>query len=425
MIRLELLFLSSALALLPACEHNDHDHGKPGHDDHAGHDDHPSHTGPSKSERGHPGRSGPEDGDHDDHAQDDGHGDEHGEARVVHLSPEAASRSGIRIGTAEAGALAGALEVPAEVQLNPDRVAHISPLVEGQLLSVDVSLGDRVEAETRLAQLRSVELGQARAELSRTTSLRKVAKQNRDRQRKLRGEGISSERRLLEAELAYEQADAERDAARSRLRVFGLRGGSGPDMTLASPIDGVVVERHATRGENVSPDDTLFIVADLTRVWVIGRVYEQQLARIAPGMAASLTLHAYPGRSWTGSVDFVGATLDESTRTLPIRVEIDNPDGVLRPGLFGALRLTSGAPSGTAVVVPLSAIQMVDNRSVVFVPGDEEGEFAARPVTVGRESARQAEVIEGLDAGTRVVVAGAFVLKSELMRGQLGHGHAH
>ena len=82
-------------------------------------------------------------------------------------------------------------------------------------------------------------------------------------------------------------------------------------------------------------------------------------------------------------------------------------------------------PSGTAVVVPLSAIQMVDNRTVVFVPGGEEGEFAARPVTVGRESPRQAEVIEGLEAGARVVVAGAFVLKSELMRGQLGHGHAH
>jgi len=286
-------------------------------------------------------------------------------------------------------------------------------------------LGDRVEAETHLARLRSVELGQARAELSRTTSLRDVAEQNRDRQRRLREEGISSERSLLEAELAYEQADAERDAARSRLRVFGLRGGSGPDMTLESPIAGVVVERHATRGENVSPDDTLFIVADLSRVWVIGRVYEQQVAQVAPGMNATLTLNAYPGRTWTGTVDFVGATLDESTRTLPIRVEIDNPDGLLRPGLFGSLRLASGQPTSTSVVVPLSAVQTLDNRTVVFVPGDEDGEFAAHPVTTGRENTRQVEVLAGLEPGVRIVVEGAFILKSELMRGELGHGHAH
>lgn len=414
MKRTTLLVLTCVLAMGPGCKDSDgHDHGGESHEEHAGHDDH------AGDEHGHEEHAG-EDEAHDDHG---GHDD--GEERVVRISPEVLSRNGIRLGTAEAGVLTGAFEVPAEVQLNPDRVAHISPLVEGQLLSVDVTLGDRVEAETQLARLRSVELGQARAELSRTTSLRDVAEQNRDRQRRLREEGIGSERSLLEAELAYEQADAERDAARSRLRVFGLRGGSGPDMTLESPIAGVVVERHATRGENVSPDDTLFIVADLSRVWVIGRVYEQQVAQVAPGMNANLTLNAYPGRTWTGTVDFVGATLDESTRTLPIRVEIDNPDGLLRPGLFGSLRLASGQPTSTSVVVPLSAVQTVDNRTVVFVPGHEEGEFAAHPVTTGRENTRQVEVLEGLEPGARIVVEGAFILKSELMRGDLGHGHAH
>jgi len=364
MKRITLFVLTCVLAMGPGCkDSNGHDPGGESHEEHAGHDDHAGdehgHEEHAGEDEGHDDRGGGEEG-HDDHGD--------GEERVVRISPEALSRNGIRLGTAEAGVLAGAFEVPAEVQLNPDRVAHISPLVEGQLLSVDVTLGDRVEAETQLARLRSVELGQARADLSRTTSLRDVAEQNRDRQRRLREEGISSERSLLEAELAYEQADAERDAARSRLRVFGLRGGSGPDMTLESPIAGVVVERHATRGENVSPDDTLFIVADLSRVWVIGRVYEQQVAQVAPGMNATLTLNAYPGRTWTGTVDFVGATLDESTRTLPIRVEIDNPDGLLRPGLFGSLRLASGQPTSTSVVVPLSAVQTIDNRTVVFVP---------------------------------------------------------
>jgi cobalt-zinc-cadmium efflux system membrane fusion protein len=325
----------------------------------------------------------------------------------------------------ESGILGSLLEVPAEVQLNPDRVAHISPLVNGQLVSVDVTLGDQVEVDQQLAILRSVELGQARVELNRTSALRDVAAQNRDRQEQLRAEGISSERSLLEAELAYEQADAERDAALSRLRVFGTRDHSGPDMILESPMAGVVIERHATRGENVSTEDILFIVADLSRVWVIGRVYEQQVADIVPGMSATLTLNAYPERFWSGTVDFVGSVLDESTRTLPIRVQLDNPDGMLSPGLFGALRLVSGQSGESTAVVPLAAVQTVENRSVVFIPGEHEGEFQARPVTLGFEGPHQVEIISGLETDARVVVEGAFILKSELVRGELGHGHAH
>ncbi|MBO6940579.1 MAG: efflux RND transporter periplasmic adaptor subunit [Deltaproteobacteria bacterium] len=406
------------------------EHAGESHAEHAGHDEHEGDEH-AHEEHADEGESHADEGeDHADEGEDHagegegGHG-EGAEEQVAHLSPEALRRSDIRLGTAEAGVLTGALEVPAEVQLNPDRVAHVSPLVDGQLLSVEATLGDEVEQGDRLARLRSVELGLARAELSRTTSLRAVAQQNRDRQRRLRTDGISSERSLLEAELAYEQADAERAAALSRLRVFGVRGGGGPDMNLESPIGGLVVQRHAARGENVSPDDTLFIVADVSRVWVIGRVYEQQVAQVAQGMEAMLTLNAYPGRSWTGTIDYIGATLDETTRTLPVRVEVENPDGLLRPGLFGSLRLVSGEPTDSTVVVPLSAIQTYDNRTVVFVPGDEEGEFIAHPVTVGRESAQQAEVLQGLEPGARVVVDGAFVIKSELMRGELGHGHAH
>ena len=351
--------------------------------------------------------------------------EDHGDEDVVSLTKEALALSGVQLGVLEERVISTGLKVPAEVRLNPDKVAHISALVSGQLLSVDVTLGDRVEAQAQLAKLRSVELGQARAELSRTTSLRDVAEQHRDRQRRLREEGISAERSLLEAELAYKQANAERDAALSRLQVFGLRGGSGPDMTLISPIAGVVVERHATRGENVSPEDTLFVVADLTRVWVLGRVYEQQIAQIREGMSATLTLSAYPEERWTGEVSFIGATLDESTRSLPIRVELDNLKGLLRPGLFGTLQLFAEHDGVSALMVPESAIQTLEGRTVVFVPGDEEGEFRATTVTVKRSSDGYSEISGPLLAGAQVVISGAFVLKSELMRGELGHGHAH
>lgn len=404
---------------------DDHGHGKDGKDDHGhgkgGHDDHDDHGKEGKDAHDDHGKGG-----HDDHGKgghgEGGHEEEEG---AVHFSPKALARSGVRVAAVTTGALAGTLEVPAEVQLNPNHVAHISPLVEGQLLSVDVTLGDKVTSGQQLGRLRSIELGQARAELSRASSMRSIARKTLRRQEKLRAEGINSQRKVLAAQLTYEQAKAELDAATSRLRVFGVGAGGGPDMTLESPIDGLIVERHATRGENVAPDDTLFIVADLERVWVIGRVYEQQVSKIAKGMTATLTLNAYPARSWSGTVDFIGATLDEATRTLPIRVEMNNADGLLRPGLFGALRLDAGKAQGSAVLVPLTAVQTMENRTVVFVPGDEPGEFRALPVTLGREGRRQAEVLKGLEPGAKIVVQGAFVLKSELMRGQLGHGHAH
>jgi cobalt-zinc-cadmium efflux system membrane fusion protein len=344
---------------------------------------------------------------------------------VVTLSQEAIASSGIRTVSVTTGRLNVALEVAAEVQLNPDRVAHVSSLVPGQLMSVDVTVGDEVRAGQRLARMRSVELGQARASLRRASALRSVASQNRDRQEALRAEGISSERSLLEAQLALDEAQAESQAAQSRLRVFGVRGGSGPDLSLQSPISGVVVERHATRGENVSSADTLFVVADLSPVWVIGRVYEQQVAQVREGMSAVLSLNAYPGRTWPGQVSFVGAMIDESTRTLSVRVEIDNTDGSLRPGLFGSLELSQGDEGDTAVVVPLDAVQQVENRPVVFVPGVNAGEFRAQDVTLGRQSADRIEIIEGLRQGERVVVAGAFILKSEVMSYTLGSGCAH
>ncbi len=374
-----------------------------------------------------------DDHDHDEHDDHDDHGEgehregEHGDGEHVDevvLDPDALEHNGIRIGTVQARAMGDAFDTPAEVHLDPDRVAHISPLVEGQLTRVDATLGDRVAAGAPLAELRSVALGQARAELERADAMRDVARTTLERQERLRAEGISSERALIEAQLALDQAEAEHDAARSRLRVLGAGDRGGAELELVSPIDGVVIERHATRGETVSPADTLFVIADLTRVQIVARVYEQDVGRVAVGMPASLSLRAYPGESFEGTVSFVAAAIDPATRALPVRVDLDNADGRLRPGMFGTLALS--APDGATVpVVPLGAVQQFEGASVVFVPGDEPGAFVPHAITTSRTAGGVVEVVDGLSPGDTIVVDGAFVLRSELTRDQLGHGHAH
>ena len=188
-----------------------------------------------------------------------------------------------------------------------------------------------------------------------------------------------------------------------------------------------MIERHATAGEVVSEGSSLFMVSDLTRVWVVGRVYEQDVAAAEKGALAVVTLQAYPGKEWPGEVSYVSHTLDPHTRTLDIRVELDNPDGILRPGLFGRISLSpTGGAADPVPVVPQSAVQRVDGQPLVFVATSEPGVFRPAFVTLGARTRGKVEVLDGVLEGEKVVVAGAFTLKSELFKARLSAGdHQH
>lgn len=361
---------------------------------------------------------------HDDHGKGE-RAEPAGRSDSVRLSPEAIERNQIRVAAVAMEPFTGGVEIPAEVQLIPDRVAHVTSLVAGQVVEARVSLGDRVEKGAVLATLRSVELGQARSEQSRAAAAVESARANYERQQTLEREGIGSQRALQEARAAFEQSRADLAGARDRLGVYGGGGTVGAAMALRAPIAGTIIERHATAGEISKVDDPLFVVADTSRVWVLGRVYEQDVGRVTAGASVSVHLAAYPDRSWKGTLSQVASVLDERTRTLPVRVELDNPDGVLRPGLFGTLTLATDPSAPLMPVVPESAVQTVRGRELVFVPGEQAGEFRAVSVRVAGRDHGRVSIEDGLAAGAEVVVRGAFVLKSELLRDEMGEGHAH
>lgn len=347
-----------------------------------------------------------------------------GAERVVRISSEAVRRSGIRILAAQAVPAAGGIDVPAEIQAEPDRVAHVSSVVSGQIARALASVGDRVEAGQTLGVIRSVALGEARAQTARARANVEVAQANFRRQEELRREGIGAERQFLEAQAELRRAQAEQSAADRALEVYG--GGSGSEVGIRSPIAGRVVSRHATVGEVVSPGDVLFEVTDISRVWAVGRVYQQHAALVREGVAAVLTLQSHPGRPSAGRLSYVAPSLDERTRTLPVRMTLDNPDGILRPGSFGTLSISPpGDGAETLPAVVAGALQRLGEDTVVFVPGAEEGEFRAVSVTPSSRGGDLTPVQRGLQVGDRYVAEGAFVLKSELSRGQLGEGHAH
>ncbi|MGB9340552.1 MAG: efflux RND transporter periplasmic adaptor subunit [Polyangiales bacterium] len=342
---------------------------------------------------------------------------------LVRISKVGVERSGIRTEPVRLEQLVGGIDVPAEVQLNPDRTAHITPMVAGQIDQVHVALGESVEANQALATMRSVALGEARSSVANARAGVEVARANFVRQEELKREGIGSQRAYLEAQGELRSAESDLSASNERLQVYGGRKGAGSTTTIRSPLSGTVIERHATAGEVVSDGSSLFMVSDLSRVWVVGRVYEQDVAAAEIGAPALVSLQAYPGKSWQGEVSYVSHTLDPHTRTLAIRVELDNPDGTLRPGLFGRISLSPEGPRAEAVaVIPKSAIQRVDGQALVFVATGETGVFRPTLLTLGTQAQGKVEARSGLVEGDQVVVSGAFTLKSELLRSRLADG---
>lgn len=363
---------------------------------------------------------------HDHGAEAKGRAEEghKGEEGVVHVSKEAMQKNDIRVDKATGGRLGGGVEAPAEVTFQPDKVAHVTLLVPGRVTSVKANLGDKVKRGDTLAIVESAELSEAQGASAQARAAFDVAKKSFERQKELQAAGIGAKRNYDEAEAELRRAEADVAAAENRKRVFG-GGTSGASVVVKAPIDGEVIERHATNGEVIDPDQPIFVIADLTAIAIEGRVYEKDVAAVEPGAEARLTLQAHAGREWTGKLDYVSPHLDEKTRTTAVRMMLDNSDRKLKPGLFGTMTILSKSDAPPRALVPAAAVQRTKDGDVVFVPGDEAGEFKSVPVAVGTKREGLAEIASGIAPGDAVVVSGAFVLKSELMKSELGEGHAH
>lgn len=366
--------------------------------------------------------------DHGEHGEDahgeEGKGKEAGEHKdEVHMPTDAQERAGIRVGPVERRALAGGVGIPAEIQFEPSSTAHVAALVSGRITKVNVALGDRVQRGQLLGSVASSDVSSARARLDQARARLIAAESTLKRQQQLAIEGIGAQRSLVEAEAQVGELRAEVDGLRQQLSVFG--SGSGGELGLISPIDGVVVDLHATLGEATMPEQPAFIVTDPTKVWVRGNVPELELSRVASGSAAIVRLHAFPELAMQGTITYVAPALDETSRSLPIRVTLETPDPRLRSGLFGSIELVGGTADERVIVVPADAVATLDGQTVVFAIGDEPDAFVPRPVALGRRAGGLFEVRSGLEEGAKIAVSGAFTLKSALRSSELSEGHEH
>jgi cobalt-zinc-cadmium efflux system membrane fusion protein len=344
-------------------------------------------------------------------------------SEVVLLDSTGVAAAGITLGQVET-VTSAQLSVTGNITYDQTRVSHIGPRTEGRIVAVRSSLGAPVRAGQVLAILESAEIGAIRADLHEAERLQEIARENYAREQRLESQGISSRKELLQSEADLRRAQAALMRAGERLSALGAGNGTGGDFTLRAPFPGVIVEMHATRGEVVGPSDQLFTVADLSRVWIELDVYERDLARVSPGQAAIVTTTAYGDRVFPGTIVYVGSIVDPRKRTVQARVEVPNPGGVLKPGMFARADIGVSDTGAVIAAVPQGAVQLLEGQTVIFVPG-APGEFRAVPVEVGEPlPGNRVRILSGLEPGRSIVVAGAFLLRSELAEGEIDeHGH--
>lgn len=360
----------------------------------------------------------------DEHEAEPTAAEETGGLREVHLDADALALSDIQVGVAEA-VRRGGLRVTGTITYDQNRVSHVGPKTEGRVTELHADPGRRVVGGDILAHLESAEVGVARAEHAEAEALLVIARETFDRETRLEAQGISSRREVLDAEAELRTLEATLRSAEERLRLFGATShGEGGHFDIVAPYDGVVVERHAARGEVVGPTDQLFTIADLSTLWIELDVFERDIVRVREGQPVEVSTAAWTGRSFPAAIVYVAEVFDAQSRTVRARVEIDNADGALKPGMFATASIQT-AEGQTTVGVPRNAVQNIDGFDVVWVPGDESGAFVPTPVLPGEELPGGMIAIDaGLTAGDAVVVAGAFTLKAELAKGAFG-GHGH
>ena len=353
------------------------------------------------------------------------------EPGVVVLSGEKLAASGIELMSVARESAAAPLMATAAIELNADRTSKISSRVVGRILNVAVSQGDRVKAGQPLAFIDTVELDQIWSEYRKNKGRYELALKNVKREEVLFEKNVAPEKDVLKARQELGEAEADLTFSRERFRLLGIdliplenrKNGNAnirPLIPISSSVGGVVIEKSVTQGEIVNPDKQLFVVADLSTLWVLVDIYEKDMARLRTGAVVSASVSAFPGKEFKGTISYIGDVVDQNTRTVKARVSIDNSSGFLKPGMFATVSVNfdKDTSADKVIAVPEEAV-LVDGPDRYVFLRTGEGRFKRRDIVTGRPIGKRIEASEGLKEGDMVVVKGTFPLKSEYKKQSL------
>ncbi len=332
-----------------------------------------------------------------------------GELEPVVLDADAVRRIGVTYALVERRILTRYVETVGNVVYDETRLATVNPKIEGwvEKLHVDFT-GASVREGQPLMEIYSPALVAAQEELILAARLARDAAG--ERATASAAELLSSARRRL----------AYWDVSEEEIRGIEERGEPSRTLTLRSPASGVVVEKSVVEGDRVGPGMTLYRIADLSRVWIEAEVFEKDLAGVERGQGALVQFESYPEETFRGSVTYVYPTVSAQSRTASLRIELANPAGRLKPGMYARVTLDV-PPTDPVLVVPRGAVIETGQRTLVFV-ADAAGALMPREVRIGAASGQLIEVLSGLEEGERVVASAAFLVDAESNLGTMTGG---
>lgn len=315
--------------------------------------------------------------------------------------------------------LSETLRVAGQIDFDQQALTRIGASVTGRVTQINAQLGASVNKGDTLALINSSELSGSQLAYLKARSEKELHRRNVDRAKTLFEADVISAAELQRRENEYEISSAETRAAQDQLRVLGVSARAIANLASTGAIDsvagvvatikGVVVERKVSAGQVVQPSDVLFTVADLSRVWAVAEVPEQQVNQVKVGQAVSIEVPALENEKLVGKLIYVGQTVNPETRTVLVRTELDNKNGRLKPSMLASMLIES-APV-PKIAVPVAAVVRENDADYVFVE-QSSGLYKLTQVKLAPEQKGQRVVLEGLTAGNRIISEGAFHLNN-------------
>jgi Cu(I)/Ag(I) efflux system membrane fusion protein len=323
-------------------------------------------------------------------------------ANQIKISTDKVQKLGVRSEAAQLRSLDKIVRAAGRVEPDERRVYAISPKFEGYVERLHVNVtGQPVGRGQPLFEVYSPELVSAQREYA-------IAAQGVESLKDADEATQSGMKQLAESSLLRLK---NWDISEAQIKALTQSGETKRTLTFRSPVSGVITEKKALQGMRFMPGEELYQVADLSAVWVVADVFEQDIGSINAGATANVRINAYPDKLFSGKVSYIYPTLNAMTRTIPVRVELANPGLLLKPGMFAQMELPVSA-KGAVVTVPISAVIDSGTRQIVLIE-QGEGRFEPREVKVGARSDANIEIIDGVKEGEKVVVAANFLIDAE------------
>ena len=344
-------------------------------------------------------------------------------AKPEPVTPTAAPNVSVVVTNPKYQERATTLETSGKAQFNEEALARVHAPVTGRVLEVLARPGEVVEAGHQLVVIDSPDLGAAKSDYAKAVADVDRAEAALRLKRELFEVKAVPEKEVREADNDYRKSVAERERAASRLRTLGIgadqlpaiasRADTGTRIVVSAQRSGVIVERNVTPGQVVSygQSDTplnLFLIADVSTMWVVADVYEPDVPRVRRGQRVAVTLPCCPNDHFEGPIDYISDIVDKDTRTVKVRAVVPNRGRALKAEMFVKVAIATGV--GRVLTLPLSAVHREAGQTYVLIERGKD-DYARRPVQLGAELNGSVEVRDGVTPEDRVVAAGSILLK--------------